>query len=340
MGHAVRPYTQRMLLLSRQQVATLLDLDALLDAVARAMADLSAGRASVPRRIIAVVDEPQGLLAAMPAYLSTERALTAKLVTVFPDNAAAGVDTHQAIIAVFDAATGTPVAVMDGTHITATRTAAGSALATRLLARPDASVLAIIGTGVQARAHARAVPRVCALREIRVAGRDQAKAAKLALELQVELDLPVRAAESIRKALAGADIVCLTTHSPEPVLERAWLAKGTHVNSVGCNVVGREVDERTVADSLLVVESRDSAFAPPPTGSNDLGWPLRDGLITENHVYAEIGELVAEIRPGRTDPNQLTLYKSVGVAAQDAAAAALVVAEAERRGVGLHIDWD
>ncbi|MGH8901112.1 MAG: ornithine cyclodeaminase family protein [Egibacteraceae bacterium] len=329
-----------MLLLSRQQVAALLDLDALVDAVARAMADLSAGRASVPSRIAAAVDQPQSFLAAMPAYLPSQRSLAAKLVTLFPGNAAAGIDTHQAMIAVFDAATGTPAAVMDGTYITATRTAAGSALATRLLARPDASVLAIIGTGVQARAHGHAVPRVCALEQVRVAGRDPAKASKLALELEAELDLPVQVAGSVRQALDGADIVCLTTHSPEPVAQRAWLGEGAHVNSVGCNFAGREVDGRTVADSLLVVESRDSAFAPPPTGSNDLGWPLRDGLITRDHVHAEIGELVAQTRPGRTDRDQLTLYKSVGVAAQDAAAAALVLAEAERRGVGVRVDLD
>jgi ornithine cyclodeaminase len=327
-----------MLLLTRRQVAELVDPDALLEAVAVAMVDVSAGRASVPSRIAAVREDPYGFLGAMPAFVPAVDAMAAKLVTMFPGNAGLGMHTHQAVIVVFDPVTGTPSAVMDGTEITAARTAAGSALATRLLARPDASVLAIVGTGVQARAHALAVIRVRAFDEVRIAGRDSDKAQALAAEL--DLGVPVRAVPSARDAVDGADVVCLTTHSPEPVIDRTWLAEGGHVNSVGFNTAGREVDERTVVDSLLVVESRDSAFAGPPTGSNDLAWPLRDGVIDTGHVHAEIGELVAGTRPGRTRPGELTLYKSVGVAAQDAAAAALVLSEAERRGIGQPVDLD
>jgi ornithine cyclodeaminase/alanine dehydrogenase-like protein (mu-crystallin family) len=154
-----------MLVLSRREVEELLDLDALVDALALAMTDLSAGRASVPRRNFAMVDDA-GLLAAMPAYLPTQKVLAAKLVLVFPGNAAKWLETHQAVVAVFDPATGVPLAIMDGASITAARTAAGSALATRLCARESARVLAIIGTGVQARAHARALPRVRSVREI------------------------------------------------------------------------------------------------------------------------------------------------------------------------------
>jgi ornithine cyclodeaminase len=315
-----------LLVLTEQDVEELLDLDELREAVGAAMADLSAGRASMPPRIAALVEEREALLGAMPAYLPSAGALAVKLVTLFPQN----VDrpTHQAAILVFDAETGTPVALLDGTHVTATRTAAGSALATSLLAREDASVLALIGTGVQARTHARAIALVRPLEEIRVAGRSREKAEALA----AELGPPARAVDSCEEALAGADVVAATTHATAPVVRREWLAPGTHVNSVGLNPVGREVDEATVADALLVVESRASALAPPPAGAPELAG------LDPDRVHAELGELVAGTRPGRSSPEELTLYKSVGVAVQDAAAAALVLRRARERGRGTTVE--
>ncbi|MCW3066337.1 MAG: ornithine cyclodeaminase [Solirubrobacterales bacterium] len=325
-----------MLLLGRAEVRELLDLDELIDALAVAMADLSAGRASVPARIAAFVEERDGLLGAMPAYVPAIGVLASKLVTLFPRNEGTAIPTHQALIAVFDEKTGSPVALLDGTEITAVRTGAGSALSARLLAREDASVLAILGTGVQARSHARAMVRVRRIREIRVAGRERARAEALAEELGPELGLPLRPARSYEEALDGADIACATTHAAEPVVRRPWLAPGVHVTSVGYG--GREVDDATVVDALVCVESRASALAPPPAGSNDLIQPIADGLIGEDHVHAEIGELVLGTRTGRTSPDQITLYKSVGVAVQDAAAAALVVSAARESGVGREIE--
>jgi ornithine cyclodeaminase len=327
-----------VLVLTEQDVAELLDLDALVDAVAAAMAEASAGRVSMPPRIAALVPERKGLLAAMPAYLPSRGALTVKLVSLFPQNAGTGTHTHQAIIVAFDPTTGTPAALMDGTLITATRTAAGSALSARLLARPDAAVLAVLGTGVQARTHARAIPRVRPIREIRIAGRNPRAAATLAEELERELGLPVRASASMREAIEGADVVAATTHTVEPVVRREWLAPGTHVSSVGYNPEGREVDGETVRDALVVVEMRAAALAPYPSGANELAWPIRDGLIDAGHVHAELGELVAGTRPGRTSREQITFYKSVGVAVQDAAAAALVLEAARRLGRGRKID--
>jgi len=324
-----------MLILSRADVEAVLDLRALIEALARAMADLSAGVTSVPPRIAAMVPEHEGLLAAMPAYLPSAKALATKLVAVFPRNAAVGLETHQAVIAVFDTATGVPLALMDGAHITAMRTAAGSALATRLLARPAARVLAILGTGVQARAHARAIPAVRRVSEVRVAGRDSAKVRRLAEELAGTL--PARAVATYAEALAGADIVCATTHSREPVVRREWLSPGVHVNSVGFTE-GVEVDAATVVDAVVVVESRAAVLAPYPAGSNDIARPIRDGLITPEHIHAEVGELVSGARPGRTSPEQITLYKSVGIAVQDAAAAALVLAAARERGLGTEVE--
>jgi alanine dehydrogenase len=316
-----------LIFLSEAEVRELLDLDELVDALAAAHRDLSAGEASMPPRIAALVQERQGLLGVMPAYLPSA-GLACKLVTLFPQN----VDrhTHQAVIAVFDPENGTPVALMDGRYITATRTAAGSALATRLLARDDAEVLALIGTGVQARSHARALPRVRRFTEIRIAGRDQARAEALAEEIGPQ----ARAVDSHEEAIRGADVVAATTHSTEPVVRREWLSPGVHVNSVGLNPSGREVDEQTVADALLVVESRESALAPPPAGAPELVG------VDPADVHAELGELVAGTKPGRSSRDEITLYKSVGVAVQDVAAAALVLAAAKERSVGRALELE
>ena len=321
-----------MLVLSRLDVERLLDLDDLVDAVAEAMADLSAGRASMPPRVIAEVEQAAGLLAAMPAFLPSAEALTTKLLTVYPHNR--GHPTHQALICCFEPDTGEPLALMDGNVVTAARTAAGSALATRLLARADARVAAIIGTGVQARSHARAIIRLPGIDRLRVAGRDPAEAQALADEF-VAAGLPAEAAGSIEDAVRSADVVCATTNADRPVLRREWLAPGTHVNSVGYNFAGQgEVDDDTIRDALVVVESRATALAPPPAGAVELRGAIERGVIGREHIGVEIGELVAGSAAGRTDDEQLTLYKSVGVAVQDAAAAAIILRVAVAQGAG------
>ena len=323
-----------MLVLNKREVESLLDPDELRAAVGAALADLSAGRASMPTRIAALVPERDALLAVMPAYLPGAGALTTKLVSLFPRNTDR--PTHQAVIVAFDPLTGSPAALMDGEAITAARTAAGSALATDLLARRDAATLAVLGAGVQARAHLRALARVREFREIIIGARSATKASALAREIASETGVSTRAA-SFADAVRAADVVCACTHSADPVVRREWLRDGTHVNSVGFNTAGREVDGETVAAALVVVESRAAALAPPPGGSNDLQWPIRDGLMDATHVHAELGEIVSGARSGRADAAQLTLYKSVGVAVEDAAAAALVLRLARERGVGKNI---
>ncbi|HLW74003.1 MAG TPA: ornithine cyclodeaminase family protein [Gammaproteobacteria bacterium] len=317
-----------MLVLDRKQVESLLDTDALIAALAPAMQDLSAGRVSMPGRTVAQVQERRGFLGVMPAYLPKSHTLSCKLVTLFPENRDR--PTHQAVVMLFDPATGTPTAMLDGTSITALRTAAGSALATKLLAREDASVLLIVGTGVQALSHARAVSRVRRLKEIRVAGRDAAKAADLARRLEREFGLRVTSHALSQEAFKGAHIVCAATHAAEPVVRGAWLEAGTHVNSVGMNAAGREVDAEAMRGARVYVEYRAAALAPPPSGANDLM-----GV----DVQAEIGEVVAGTRPGRGSPGEITLYKSVGVAVQDAVAAQLVYDAAVKKGRGLEIGF-
>ena len=318
-----------MLILSRAEVEDLLDVDRLREAIGRAMADLSAGRVSMPTRIAALVPEREALLAAMPAYIPSSGVIGTKLVSLFPRNTDR--PTHQAVIVVFDADNGSPLALMDGEAITAARTAAASALATDLLARTNSDRLAIVGTGVQARAHLRAVSRVRRFGSITVAGRHAENAKKLAGEFGA-------AQADIEQAVRQADVVCACTHSAEPVVRREWLKPGTHVNSVGYNTAGREVDGATFRDALVVVESRAATLAPPPAGSNDIAMAIAEGSMTREHVHAELGELVSGARPGRANESQITLYKSVGVAVQDAAAAAMVLDAAREARVGRTID--
>jgi ornithine cyclodeaminase/alanine dehydrogenase-like protein (mu-crystallin family) len=292
-----------MLVLSQEEVARLLDVDQLLDALERAFVELSAGRASVPPRIAAFSDK--GLLGAMPGYV--DGVLAAKLVTLFPDNE----PSHQALIAVFDAETGEPSAVMDGTHITAVRTGGGSAVSARALAREDSKVLAILGAGVQGRSHLDAVGRVRDFEEVRIASRNPEHARAFAAETGTT------ASETFEEAVKGADVVCCCTSAAEPILRREWLDPGTHLTSVGSSMEGPELDRETVTAGLLVIESR-VAFQPPPAGSHEL-----EGLEPSDAV--ELGEVLSGAHPGRRSEEQITVYKSMGHAVEDAVAAALVL---------------
>jgi alanine dehydrogenase len=295
-----------MLVLTRSDVEELLDLDKLVDALAAAHAELSADRAKLVPRV--GVFSGSGVLGAMPGY-APSAGLGCKLVTLFEGNRDR--PTHQALVTLFDPETGTPVALMDGTYITAIRTAAAAALATRLLARPDARVLAILGTGVQSRSAQEMFPRVRDFTEVRVAGRGE-----------------------FEEAVRGADVVHATTSSPEPVVRWDWLAPGAHVSSVGYGAGGSELDPDIVSRAdLVVVEQRDSAFAPLPAGAPELDPRGRDGVV-------ELGEIISGTAPGRTSQDQITLYKSVGVAVQDLAAAALVLAAARERGAGTEIELE
>jgi alanine dehydrogenase len=296
-----------MLVLSRSDVEGLLDLDALLDALAAAHAELSAGQASLVPRMGAFAGET-GILGAMPAYAPSS-GLGCKLVTLFPGNRDR--PTHQAMIALFEPETGTPVALMDGTYITAMRTAAAAALATRVLSRPDARVLAILGTGVQSRSAQEMFPRAREFAEVRVAGRGE-----------------------FEEAVRGADVVHATTASPDPVVRFDWLSPGAHVSSVGYGAGGSELDPAIVERAdVVVVEQRDSAFAPLPAGAPELEPRGRDGVV-------ELGEIIAGTAVGRSSAEEITLYKSVGVAVQDLAAAALALAAARERGVGQEIELE
>ncbi len=311
----------QVLVLSEAEVTALLDLEQLLPALADALVSHSAGRASVPPRVAASAEE--GILGAMPVHLAGV-ALGAKLVSVFPGNHRLGRPSHQALIALFDPADGTPLALMDGTRITAARTGAAAAVAAGALARPDATVLAILGAGVQGRSHLDAFPLVRDFREVRVASRTPGRAAALA-----EGHPLARAAGSFEEAVAGADVVCCCTDAREPVLKAGWLAPGAHVSSVG-GTFGPELDPVTVRSGRVFVEWRGAVTSPPPAGAHDL-----QGL--DPATVTEIGEVLAGARPGRTSRDQLTVYKSTGLAVEDAAAADLIYRRAVEAGAGTRV---
>jgi ornithine cyclodeaminase/alanine dehydrogenase-like protein (mu-crystallin family) len=312
-----------MLVLSAAEVRHALDLDLLMDALTSAFIELSAGRVDAPPRVGVTAGE-RGVLVAMPSFV--EGILATKLVSIFPGNADVGVPTVQAIIALFDPDTGSTLAVMDGAHITAMRTAAASALATRALSREDARVLAVLGAGVQGRAHLAAVPRVRSFSEVRVASRQRGHADALAA------DFGASVAASFEEAVRGADVVCTCTDAAAPVLDASWLEPGAHITSVGVSRTGPELDPETVRAGLLVVESR-VAFDPYPAGAHELA-----GL--DPGAAVELGELLSGRHPGRTSSGQITVYKSVGHAVEDAAAAGLVYRRATEQGLGTHVRLD
>lgn len=311
-----------MLYLTRREVEALLDVDAMLGALTRALVQLSSGQASVPPRTAARAGS-RGLLGVMPAYLEGV-ALEAKLVSVFPDNHAAGLDSHQALIALFDDGTGTPLALMDGTHITAMRTGGAAAVAAGALARRDARVLAILGAGTQGWSHLQTFPRVREFKEIRIASRNPEHAEKLAASHP-----GARVSSSFEEAVRHADVVACCTDAREPIIDRAWLAPGAHVSSVG-GTFGPEVGTDIVSSSRIFVESRGVVTNAPPAGAHEL-----QGMDPQQ--VTEIGEVLGERRPGRQSDAEITLYKSTGHAVEDAAAARLVYDRALAGKVGLEL---
>jgi alanine dehydrogenase len=308
-----------LLYLSRADVERVLDVDAMLEALAEALIVYSSGKTSVPPRVAARV-EGRGLLGVMPGYVPGV-ALESKLVSVFPENDHHGIPSHQGLIALFDETTGTPEAIMDATFITAIRTGGTAAVAARALAREDASVLAILGAGAQGWSHLETFPRIRDFREIRIASRNPERAKALA-----ERHPHARAVASFEDAVRGADVVACCTDAREPILRREWLQPGVHVSAVG-GTFGRELDEETVASARIFVEWRGAVTNAPPAGAHEL-----QGLDPDS--VTEVGEVLAGTKPGRLSRDDITLYKSTGHAVEDAATARLVYDRARAQGVG------
>ena len=321
-----------VLVLNQREVETLLDMEGCIEAMAGALASLARGEVHQPLRFVVQPPGETNLIGLMPAHRSGADAMYAlKTVCVFPENPARGLDAHQGSVTLFDGETGQVRALMNASAITAIRTAAASAVATRELAREDARELAIVGAGVQARSHLEAMTAVRRFERIRVASRNVEHARAV-----VDGVDGAEAAASVEEAVRGADVVVTATSAREPVLRREWLKPGAHVNAVGaCFPTTRELDTATVAEALLFVDRRESA----DNEAGDYLIPLREGAIDRDHIRGELGQvLVGDIR-GRQSPDELTVFESLGLAVEDLAAAEYVVRRAEETGAGTRVEF-
>lgn len=319
------------LFLSEQDVRIVLSMDDLIPAMHDALAQFSSGGVQQPLRTVLQVGADHAFFGVMPAELRAPPALGTKLVTVFGNNPSLGLPTHLATIVLLDPATGELLAIMDGRYITEARTAAVSAVSAKLLAREDARVLAILGSGVQARSHLEALARVRRLSEVRVWSPHADRREQFLLEMHHHVDARMIACDSAERAVDGAELVALVTSSRTPVVRSEWIADGTHICAVGaCRPDQREMDTALVARGRLYVDSRVGALAE----AGDVVLPLREGAFDPSHIVAELGAVAAGAATGRSAREEVTIFKSLGMAVEDVAAAHLAYTRATERGLG------
>ena len=321
-------------MVSQREIAGLLPMAACMEAMADALQALARGEVVLPLRSVLLLPGGRGAFAVMPAVVGGE-ALAVKAITVLPGNHGTGYDSHQGAVLLFEGDHGSLRAILDASALTAIRTAAVSGVATRALARDDAGDLALLGTGVQADTHLEAMQAARRLRRVRAWSRNPEHVRAFVDRAARRSGIAVEAAASAREALQGADLVCTVTASREPVLRADWLAPGTHVNAVGASVPSaRELDSDTVARARLFVDRRESALAE----AGDFLIPRAEGRVDDNHIQAELGEVLLRRRPGRLSPTDLTVFKSLGLAVEDLAAARLVHARALEAGAGTWVE--
>jgi len=324
-----------MLILSQADVERLLPMGECIDLMASTLATLARGDALLPLRTVIRIPQTRDAFGVMPAYLGAPKTIGAKIVSVFPGNHGTELDSHQGAVLLFDRDNGSLAALLDATAITTIRTAAVSAVATRALARVNASTLAIIGSGVQARAHVEAMCAVRPIASLRVWSRNSEHARDLAAFARDHFHLEASAASTGAEAVSHADIVCTVTSATEPVLNGEWLKPGTHVNAVGaCTPNAQEIDSEVVVRSRLYVDRREAALKEP----GDILIPLQNGEIGPEHIVAELGDVLIGRGVGRRNDAEITLFKSLGLAVEDLAAAAHVYERAERAGAGVSVE--
>lgn len=323
-------------ILSQQDIKTSVDMPQAIAAVRMAFIQLSRGEARVPQRIQVPVETQQGTSLFMPAYLALSNVLGAKVVSVFPRNPARGLPTIHAVVIVLSAETGRPEAVMDGTSLTALRTGAASGLATDLMARPDARTAALFGAGVQGRTQLEAVRSVRTLDRLWVYDKDPERASTLAEEYRgASPSFSVFVAETPSQAVREADIICTATTSAAPVFEDADLKPGAHINGIGSYTPeAQEIPAETVVRAKIVVDSLDACLEE----AGDLIIPLKQGRLTKESIHGEIGQVAGGEIPGRTSAEEITFFKSVGIAVQDVAVADLVLRAAREQGLGTDVE--
>jgi ornithine cyclodeaminase len=323
------------LIVNQNEVPRLLPMKECIEVMARAFAALARGEATMPQRQIVWLPEKTGALGLMPAHLSALGAVGVKAVTFFPRNEGTDIDSHQGAVLLFEAGRGRLLAVIDATAVTAQRTAAVSGLATRLLARPEAGDLALVGSGVQARTHLEAMLLVRTIRRVRVASQTPDRARAFAVREAKRHGIEIAPCATVREAVDGADIVCAVTSARTPVVLGEWLSPGAHVNAVGSSVASaRELDAAAVARSRLFVDRREAALAE----AGDFLLARGEGAVTDAHIAGELGEVVLGMVEGRRDAKEITLFKSVGLAVEDVAAAQHIYGKARGAGIGQFLE--
>lgn len=327
----------KLLVLNQAEVERLLPMSDCITVMMDALMALAKGHVHLPLRMVVHPPEAAGVLALMPAYVSGEHATYGvKIIGVFNGNSALGKDSHQGAVLLLSGETGEPLALMNASAITAIRTAAVSGVATRVLARAESGDLAIIGSGVQARSHLAAMTCVRSIRRVRVVSRNPAHAQQFVKEMRAIYPFPIEAVASIEAAVRDADLIVTATSSTEPVLKRNWISQGAHLNVVGASqAFAREVDSATMAASSLFVDRRESTV----NESGDYLFALREGVIGPDHIRAEIGEVLIGAKPGRINPDEITLFKSLGLAIEDLAAAAYVYQRAHQSNIGAWVKF-
>ena len=325
-----------VLIVNQSEVARLLPMGECMDVMATALTALARGEALLPLREMMPLPDRGGLLALMPAYLAQPPAMGVKVISVFPGNLGTEFDTHQGAVLLFDTDYGRLLAMMDATEITAIRTAAVSGVATRLLAREDADDLCIFGSGVQARTHLEAMLLTRPVRRIRVWSRNPDHARAFAQRESTRHGLKVEPVAAARDAVDGANIICVATSSTEPVLNGDWLTLGAHINAVGAaQPHARELDTTAVARSRLFVDRRESALHE----AGDFLIPCAEGVIGDDHIRGEIGDLLLGRVQGRTSRDEITLFKSLGLAVEDLAAAQHIYSRAQEQDIGTWVEF-
>jgi ornithine cyclodeaminase/alanine dehydrogenase-like protein (mu-crystallin family) len=321
--------TVKLRILGGADIKTLLPMADCIELMRTTMIAVSEGRVRIPLRTVLPVSEG-GLLGNMPGYLAEPECFGIKLLSLFPGNPAAGLSSHLGLVLLFEPKHGLPVALLDAAELTAIRTAAVSGLATRLLAREDASDLAILGSGEQAHSHLAAMQAVRPIKRVRVWSRTAAHAAAFA-EQGAAHGLNIEIAPTAQAAVDGADLICTVTGSPEPILHGDWIAPGAHLNVVGASRIAvAEIDTAAVAKSRFFVDFRGSAEHE----AGELRRAIDVGAVTEAHVLGEIGEVANGTVIGRKTADDITAFKSLGVSPEDLAAAHFVLQRAEAEGVG------
>lgn len=332
------PNTDFMLILNYDEVKQLLPMHECIDVMTDALSALARGEAEMPLRTIFRPQDVRGVMAMMPSFRRGGAPLFGlKAICVFPDNAAIGKDAHQGGVLLFSGETGELLALVNASAITEIRTAAVSAVATRVLAREDASELAIIGAGVQARSHLEAIACVRPIKRARIAARRFEKAQLLVEEMHPKFEFEIAAVQTSEEAVRGADIIVTATTSFEPVVRREWISTGVHLNAVGTySFKARELDTATVADATLFVDRRESAL----NEAGDYVIAAAEGAFGPEHIRAELGEVLIGSHPGRTSKDEITVFKSLGLAIEDLASAAHVYEKAKQQQVGSWVEFD